>query len=787
MVRENYLVLRVLGTMTAGHDAACAPPIHFSTRKVRALLAFLALSPDQSAAREQLASLLWGGSTDQQARQSLRQALVLLRKDTHPLEIIEADAHTVRLRKGSVWVDALELEALAASDRFDALSRAAVLFRGELLAGLSIREEAFENWLVQQLRHFETVGCNVLERYAIAASASGKGHDAVAAAERLLQLDPLREDWQRLVLRLYASHRGRHEALTRAEAFADLLRRELGVAPEAETRKLVASIRQGPLIPAAADAQRPLQPVSVAASTDEAPSAHPAHGGEPMPAIPVGASFLIQRARQIAATGWAAAQTFARSRTQSVRAVEAVGAGAVFAALLAVVMHGHFLAPVPVISALSVAELAGASNPLTHASPQDAATDRFENGLVTLAVMPFTSNDEDGSEARAISDPIALLLTDEITNTLATTGALRVISRQTASTFSNQKVDAIKVGAELGVAYLLEGSVSMRGSNMRINVGLVDAKSGLRVWSRRFDRSGQDRLAVQEEIVNGLGRELQVEVTRITGEFGSRASDVHLTVLQGWSKMYATGVQGKAALQDAERLFSQALDRDPGNARGQLGLAAYHVNMAMQLFAPDPEAHLVKAEAMLRALIKRRPHMGPAHTYMGLVHFARGHFAEAKIELKKAIELSPSSAPSYAQLGRVLLRMGQTQDALDHILYAIRLSPRDPGLPYWLGLAGAAELERGAIGEAIAYFDRAVSLNPHQPRNVVALAAAQALAGNLDAARRGLEQLQREQPHLNREKLAARFANGSTQVRRGLELAFAAGPLPAVSASAASP
>jgi TolB-like protein len=222
-------------------------------------------------------------------------------------------------------------------------------------------------------------------------------------------------------------------------------------------------------------------------------------------------------------------------------------------------------------------------------------------------VLPFTSNGSAGDAKNGdASAAIASLITDELTTTLSSAGGIRVISRETATTFHSRTVDAARVGAELGVAYLLEGSTSMRGDSLRVNIGLVETATGIRVWSRRFERSGPDRLAIQDEIINGLCRELQIEVTRIAGETGSRAADVHSAVLQGWSKIYASGVAGKPALEDAEKLFSGALDRDPGNVRAQLGLAGYHVTMALQLFAPDPSVHLAKAEALLHALIERR-------------------------------------------------------------------------------------------------------------------------------------------------------------------------------------
>lgn len=412
--------------------------------------------------------------------------------------------------------------------------------------------------------------------------------------------------------------------------------------------------------------------------------------------------------------------------------------------------------------------------PIATATVPAARTARLDKGVTAMIVLPFTSNgDANEAQNSDASGAVASLLTDELITTLSSAGAIRVISRETARTFHGQTVDATRIGAEFGVAYVLEGSATIRGDNLRVNIGLVETATGARVWSRRFERAGHDRLALQDEIINGLCRELQIEVTRIAGERGSRAVDVHSVVLQGWSKIHAAGVTGKSALEDAEKLFSSALDRDPGNVRAQLGLAAYHVNMAMQLFAPDPAVHLAKAEALLHALIERRPHMASAYSLVGLAHFARGRLPDAKRSFERAIELSPSHAPAYAQLGRVLLRLGRADEAREHINYALRLSPRDPYLAYWLAFAGAAELELEHFDEAVTYFEQASSLNPTQPRIALVRAAAHALAGNMDTARQGLQRLQREHPHLNHETLVARFGKEgahNAQLWRGLGL-----------------
>ena len=158
--------LRLLGPFSASRGGDGPQEIRFSTRKASALLAFLAMSRQQTATREQLAALLWGNSSDNRARQSLRQTLLVLRKDLHPANIIDAETDTIRLQPGSVSVDALDFEALAGSENLEDLERAVDLLQGEFLAGVSTQEEAFEDWLRQQRQRFELAAARALESYA---------------------------------------------------------------------------------------------------------------------------------------------------------------------------------------------------------------------------------------------------------------------------------------------------------------------------------------------------------------------------------------------------------------------------------------------------------------------------------------------------------------------------------------------------------------------------------------------------------------------------------------------
>jgi DNA-binding SARP family transcriptional activator len=243
--------VRLLGGFEIVRGDETSRPLRLSTKKVCALAAFLVMSRKQTATRAELATLLWGSCPDQQARQSLRQALVLLRKDLGSPNALFADKEVVRLHPGAWSVDALEFEASADSTDLEDLERAVELFGGEFLTGFAIDEEGFDDWLQAQRNRTHAAAGRALAHYAERSDAARSGQRAMAAAERLLLLDPLREDWQRLALRLCARHRGQHEAMARAKAFEALLRRELDVEPEPETEALIEKIRRGEFAPIA--------------------------------------------------------------------------------------------------------------------------------------------------------------------------------------------------------------------------------------------------------------------------------------------------------------------------------------------------------------------------------------------------------------------------------------------------------------------------------------------------------------------------------------------------------
>jgi DNA-binding SARP family transcriptional activator len=222
-------------------------------KKARALLAYLALSPGPHS-RTRLAALLWGASGDEQARNSLRQALYLIRRALaeRRLDLLGHDADTVTLDLRALDVDALAFCRLAAQGSDDACASAVELYRGPLLEGASVDEPPFETWLAAERSRLHEQALTLLRAILARRLASPAPDEAIDVAVRLLALDPLQETAHRALMRLYAGQGRRADALRQFRGCAELLRRELGVEPEPQTRTLYHELLASPAPPAVA-------------------------------------------------------------------------------------------------------------------------------------------------------------------------------------------------------------------------------------------------------------------------------------------------------------------------------------------------------------------------------------------------------------------------------------------------------------------------------------------------------------------------------------------------------
>ena len=236
--------LKLLGGFRLHRDNAAPAIVRVSARKSMALLAYVALHPERRVGRAVLATLLWADRPDRQARHSLRQCLVSLRAELAEAapDLLVVQDDDVALNLSAEAIDAVTLDTLAGSSSLADLAHAASLHRGAFLADLDIGVEPFDDWASTERTRLEAVTARVLEALATGLDDAGDGDGAIEAAGRLVALDPLREDWQRLRLRLVAGHRGRDAALAEAEVLTTLLQRDLGVAPSALTLSLIEEI-----------------------------------------------------------------------------------------------------------------------------------------------------------------------------------------------------------------------------------------------------------------------------------------------------------------------------------------------------------------------------------------------------------------------------------------------------------------------------------------------------------------------------------------------------------------
>jgi TolB-like protein/DNA-binding SARP family transcriptional activator len=427
------------------------------SKKGSALLAYLAMQPNYTASRERLATLLWGDRPDNLARQSLRQCLFSLRREIPEVaNLLCLNTESVGLISKGLSVDGREFAALAATDDPESLARASDLYVGLFLPDVGSASEEFDEWVRAERARLETVAARVLIACSRRADTAGQGARAVAFAERLVAIDPLREDWQRIALDIQARHEGRDAALAQADRLVALLKTELGVGVQPSTRSLIEEIRSGGVAPATA--------VGLARTTGI--ETKDVDEGRDLPPLPSPA-----RRGRLRAT---------------LAAIPTIAAVALFTAGAWIVSHGPPTSDLPATKVTHrSAEGPSWDSPVSRlGAPIDASL--APRGTTALMVWPFENLSGEEADQR-LADGI----TDDLTNRLSRFNSLRVISRMTAFAWRGQSADGAQVGSDLGVRYVVEGSVRSIGDVLRINVELVEARTRLQLWTDHFERDAE--------------------------------------------------------------------------------------------------------------------------------------------------------------------------------------------------------------------------------------------------------------------------------------------------------
>jgi TolB-like protein/class 3 adenylate cyclase len=349
---------------------------------------------------------------------------------------------------------------------------------------------------------------------------------------------------------------------------------------------------------------------------------------------------------------------------------------------------------------------------------------------LSLVVLPFANIGGDPEQEYFVDG-----VTESLTTDLSRISGAFVIARNTAFTFKGKPVDVKKLGRELNVCYVLEGSVQRGGNRLRVNVQLVDAETGNHFWAERFDKPIADLFDMQDEIVSRLANTLDAEL--IAAEARRAEHSVHPDamdlVFQGRS-CFNRGLIPDYMTQ-ARRFFERALALDPENIEAMVGLARVDHNLGASLMTDDRSVQLAAAETTITKVLSLAPKHASAHAILGAVKIFTKRAAQSIAEFEQALALDRNLARAHALIGLAKLFLGRGEETEPHVNEAFRLSPRDTFAPEWLIYVGLAKVQLGADAEAVVWLRRGLDANRNYSLAHFQLAAAFARLGKLDEAR----------------------------------------------------
>jgi len=364
----------------------------------------------------------------------------------------------------------------------------------------------------------------------------------------------------------------------------------------------------------------------------------------------------------------------------------------------------------------------------------------------SIAVLPFDNLSDDPEE-----EYFADGLTDDLITDLSKISGLFTIARNSVFTYKNQAVDVRKVARDLGVRYVLEGSVRRAGDHVRINAQLIDGRTGNHLWAERYDREYADIFALQdkvlEEIVGALSVQLteseQTQVTRLPTQ-NLEAYDYYLRAEQ---ELHSPA--GEIGFLRALDLYQKAISLDDefadayaGRARAALFLWTYSFDISL----PGNVARQTLYEAAGRALTLN-PELPRAHAVLAQAQSVDGEHEAAMASARLAVEFGPSDAEAYETLASVLAYAGMPTEAIAAAETALRLNPRPPASA--LATAGLALYLDGQYERALEVLEQAEDLAPGLNELVESLAMTYAEAGRPEQANQEADLLRQRIPSTN--------------------------------------
>jgi adenylate cyclase len=350
---------------------------------------------------------------------------------------------------------------------------------------------------------------------------------------------------------------------------------------------------------------------------------------------------------------------------------------------------------------------------------------------LSIVVLPFTDLSE-GRGQQYFADSI----TDDLTTDLSRLAGMFVIARNTAFTYRDKTIDAKQIGRELGVRYVLEGSVRRSGDQVRVNAQLVDAETGAHLWAERFDRDTSDPFAVQNEITGRIALTLHLELVGAKAARPMERPNAMDFVLRGRAAFYKSPTRENYA--EAVGWFERALSLDPASIEAKSLLSSILAERALARMTDTSADDFARAEALVRQVLAVSPRSPIAHYAYGQVLRATRRNEQCIPEYQEALAFNRSWADALAGLGWCKFWVGRLDEAVELHEQAIRLSPRDPQIGYWYHRIGQVHLLQSRIQEAIPWLEKGRSAIPTFPLAYSFLGAAYAINGETE---RGVKEL----------------------------------------------
>lgn len=767
-------------------------PIPLASRKLAGLLAVLAVSPAADRTREALQGLLWGSHFDEQARQSLRQALARLRRSIGT-EAIVADDQILGLQAELVVSDARRMEELAGRDDRESLAAAAQLYRGPFLADVTIREERWDEWLAERRRHYESLAVDAMVRLADLEYQAGHSDDCRRHAEAAIAIDPFREDAHRLAIKALAALGRRADAVRHFAELTEMLDRELGTKPDPTTASLVSGLSQ-----ASERAASPVTGASAAAVPSERSIAEAF--GDSVSNLAIrsasGDRTILQRvAQHIESSANADAISKVR-QSRDVLVVETTSA--VAAARMALDLqaslqltdaetkqHGHIAIGFDVgarharsgeasdAKAVALASMAPDGRILTSEDARDHLVDGLDGVLHDLGVInqPGTS---ERSRVFALAAPelgISLphpslrlaptlgvlpvwaahdadqrgtlgdLLADEVIGFISQSKYIDVVSSLSTRALARRELPISHIAAHLGCDYVVSGSIAPPNGRSQVAIELIDARSGIVRWrgSSACDLS-------RPEAVREAAQWVALEVTAaIYTTESHRAAARPLASLDSYTLLFAAiSLMDRwtfTGFQRAGELLHTLHERAPLHAVPNAWLAAWHIRSISQGWTADGRADGRKASDFARRALDSDPFNSVALTMDGWAEvYGHSRLDLASEKLAFAVEANPNDCLAWLLKGVTHAFKGEGALASPAVQRALRLAPLDPRRSYYESMSATAEMAAGNYDRAIELGRNSFRANRMHASTLRAIALSQWWSGREDEARETIRQ-----------------------------------------------